>query len=142
MFFVAYFDIDVRSRHIAGVHNCTADHLSCNNLRAFFCVHPQGLHTFTTTTNPVVRDGRTRLDIHPIQEAVHHYFENGLAPSTRQCYNAGQQRYLKFCTQANITPFPVTEQTYKTVRKEIDKLLYFKVHSRCLITKLSCSLNC
>ena len=117
-FFVAYFDLDVRCIHIVGVHNCTADHLSCNNLRAFFCVHPQGLHRCTPLPQPLLQllgtggpDWRARLDIHPIQEAVHHYFENGLAPSTRQCYNAGQQRYLKFCTQANITPFPTSENT-------------------------------
>jgi len=116
-FFVAYFDIDIRSRHIAGVHNCKADHLSCNNLRAFFCVHSQGLHRCTPLPQPllqllaVVRDGRTRLDIRPIQEAVHHYFENGLALSTHQCYNAGQQHYLQFCTWANITPFPTSENT-------------------------------
>ena len=40
-FFVAYFDIDVKCKHIAGVTNTTADHLSRGNLRKFFSLHPQ-----------------------------------------------------------------------------------------------------
>ena len=31
-FFVAYYDIDITSTHIAGIANTTADHLSKNNL--------------------------------------------------------------------------------------------------------------
>ena len=38
------------------------------------------------TITPGARDGRTRLDISSIQEAVQHYYENGLASSTRRCY--------------------------------------------------------
>ena len=41
IFFVAYYDIDVKCKHIAGVNNTTADHLSRNNLQSFFCLHPQ-----------------------------------------------------------------------------------------------------
>ena len=47
-FFVAYFDIDVICKHIAGVNNCTADHLSRNDLHAFFSLHSQGLHHCTS----------------------------------------------------------------------------------------------
>ena len=39
-FFVAYFDIDIKCRHIAGVANSTADHLSRGNLHLFFSLHP------------------------------------------------------------------------------------------------------
>ena len=109
--FVAYFDIDVRYKHIAGVNICTADHLSRNNLRAFFSLHPPGLHHCTSLPPPDARDRRTRLDISSIQEAVQHYYENGLASSTHRCYNAGQQRYLQFCAQSNITPVPTSEYT-------------------------------
>ena len=40
-FFVAYFDIDVKCKHIAGITNSTADHLSHGNLHLFFSLHPQ-----------------------------------------------------------------------------------------------------
>jgi len=61
----------------------------------------------TSTTTPDSGNWRARLDIAPIQAAVQHYFENGLASSTQRCYNAGQQRYIQFCTQAS----PTTEHT-------------------------------
>jgi len=51
------------------------------------------------------------MDIRPIQEAVQLYFEIHLAPSTHQCYNAGRQHYLQFCTQANITLSSTSENT-------------------------------
>ena len=51
------------------------------------------------------------MDIGPIQAAVQYYFENGLASATQRCYNAGQQHYLQFCTQANLTPIPTSENT-------------------------------
>ena len=40
-FFVAHFDIDLKCKHIAGVDNSTADHLSRDNLHLFFHLHPQ-----------------------------------------------------------------------------------------------------
>ena len=42
-FFVAYYDIDITSTHIAGIANTTADHLSRNNLSSFFSLNPQAL---------------------------------------------------------------------------------------------------
>jgi len=40
-FFVAFFDIDIRPEHIAGSINCTADHLSRNNMQSFFSLNSQ-----------------------------------------------------------------------------------------------------
>ena len=54
-FFVAYFDLDVKCRHIPGANNCTADHLSRNNLHAFFCLHPQGLQQCTWLPQPLLQ---------------------------------------------------------------------------------------
>ena len=42
-FFVAYYDIDITSTHIAGIANTTANHLSRNNLSSFFSLNPQAL---------------------------------------------------------------------------------------------------
>ena len=40
-FFTAYFDIELNAEHIAGAVNCTADHLSRNQMQSFFLLHPQ-----------------------------------------------------------------------------------------------------
>ena len=49
------------------------------------------------------------MDVTAIQDAVQHYFENGIASSTRRCYKAGQQCYIQFCTQDDLTPTPTSE---------------------------------
>ena len=54
-FFVAHFDIDIKCRHIPGVNNCTADHLSRNNLSAFFSLHPQAHHQATILPQPLLQ---------------------------------------------------------------------------------------
>jgi len=51
------------------------------------------------------------MDITPLQAAVQHYYQNGLAPSTHKCYTTGQQQYLYFCTSHNLNPFPTSEYT-------------------------------
>ena len=40
-FFTAHFDIELNAEHIAGADNCTADHLSRNQMQSFFFLHPQ-----------------------------------------------------------------------------------------------------
>jgi len=54
-FFVAYFDIDLKCRHIPGANNYTADHLSRNNLHAFFNLHPQGLQKCSQLPQPLLQ---------------------------------------------------------------------------------------
>jgi len=54
-FFVAYFDIDIKCSHIAGVNNRTADYLSRNNLHAFFSVHPQALQQPAILPQPLLQ---------------------------------------------------------------------------------------
>ena len=42
--------------------------------------------------------------------SVQHYFQEGLAPSTRKAYNSAMKRFWGFCGQYSVTdPFPVTE---------------------------------
>ena len=50
-FFVAHFDIDIKCRHIPGVNNYTADHLSRNN----FSLHPQAHHQATILPQPLLQ---------------------------------------------------------------------------------------
>jgi len=54
-FFIAYFDLDVKCRHIPGAINCTADHFSRKNLHAFFCLHPQGLQQCIWLPQPLLQ---------------------------------------------------------------------------------------
>ena len=46
------------------------------------------------------------------------YYNNGLAPTTRSTYAAGQQRYTAFCRSISVHPIPATEQI----------LLFFATH--------------
>ena len=54
-FFVAYFDIDIKCRHIAVVINCSANYLSRNNLHSFFIPNPQVAPIPTPISMPVWR---------------------------------------------------------------------------------------
>ena len=40
-FFIAYYDIELIPKHILGVSNRTADHLSRKNMQYFFSLNPQ-----------------------------------------------------------------------------------------------------
>jgi len=54
-FFVAHFDIDIKCKHIAGVNNSTADHLSRDNLHSFFCLQPQANRQPTPLPQPLLQ---------------------------------------------------------------------------------------
>ena len=41
MVFVAHYNIVLMSKHIAGVGNCTDDHLSRHDIHSFFCIDSQ-----------------------------------------------------------------------------------------------------
>ena len=75
---------------------------------------PTGSSSSNQSTSTITADaggGETRLDIALIQAAIQLYYQKGLAPSTQKCYHAGQQRYIHFCTQLNLTPLPTSEYT-------------------------------
>ena len=50
------------------------------------------------------------LDFSKLQIVVQQYFINGLAPSTKKSYHAGQSRYHQFCQQLRVTPIPTSER--------------------------------
>ena len=54
-FFTAYYDIDLKCKHIAGVDNTTADHLSHDNLQSFFLLHPQAACQPTQIPSPLLQ---------------------------------------------------------------------------------------
>ena len=52
---------------------------------------------------------QTRLDISSLEGDVQRYFENGLAPSTRRTYQAGINKFVKFCGLCISNPLPVSQ---------------------------------
>ena len=44
-----------------------------------------------------------------LENSVRGYFAKGLAKSTTKTYNAGKERYNRFCMQFKVSPLPVTE---------------------------------
>ena len=54
---------------------------------------------------------KTRLDINELGQLVQFFFSQGLAQSTQRSYNAGKNRFITFCQEANLTPFPAAEST-------------------------------
>ena len=51
------------------------------------------------------------MDIASLQTAVQGYYQKGLAPTTHKSYQAGQKRYLNFCSKANRPAVPTSEET-------------------------------
>ena len=54
-FFVSHYDIDITIVHVAGVTNCTADHLYRQHTLLFFSLNPQA-DIAPTTLPPVLKD--------------------------------------------------------------------------------------
>ena len=71
------------------------------------------IDSHTTPTSPAEDCGHSwsRLDISALYKAVQFYYKHSLAPSTRELYTYGIQRYLQFCNLINHPPLPTSEQT-------------------------------
>ena len=54
-YFVAHYDIDITNVHVAGVTNCTADHLSRHHMSLFFSLNPQA-DIAPTTLSAALKD--------------------------------------------------------------------------------------
>ena len=70
-----------------------------------------------------------RLDISYLHHMAQQYYNNGLAPTTRSTYAAGQQRYTAFCRSISVHPIPATEQI----------LLLFATHLRSYHQHFTCN---
>ncbi len=49
------------------------------------------------------------MDIARLDQTVQQLFSAGLAPATRKNYNVGERRYVGFCQQHGLHPFPASE---------------------------------
>ena len=52
-----------------------------------------------------------RLDLSHLEGVVLSLFSAGVAPSTKRAYKFGCNRYSSFCSEAAVTPFPVSESS-------------------------------
>ena len=50
------------------------------------------------------------MDLTTLGPTIQRLLQAGLAKSTQRVYAAGKNKFLAFCQETNITPFPVTEQ--------------------------------
>ena len=51
-----------------------------------------------------------RLGLSSLAPSVQHYFQEGLAPSTRRSYDSARKKFSTFCDRFKVSdPFPVTE---------------------------------
>ena len=51
-----------------------------------------------------------RLDIGQLEDSVCFYLQQALAPATLRSYKSGQKRFLQFCRDAGLQPWPLTER--------------------------------
>ena len=68
-------------------------------------------HPITTISAPHSVSSQTRLDIPKLQGVLQRYYLNGIAPTTRNTYAAGQKQYNFFRSRANRTLMPTSEST-------------------------------
>ena len=121
-FFIAYYDIAVIAKHIPGVTNSSADHLSRCHMSLFFCSNPQAdpapaqlppalLSIISTPdmdwTSAAFRKQFTSI----ISMAWHH-------PPTRSTTQDNSVT-SSFCHQARLVPVPTTVATYITLNSRL-----------------------
>lgn len=49
------------------------------------------------------------MDLRRLEDLAKDLINNSLAPSTRRVYASGQKRYLEFCKNSSLSPFPLSE---------------------------------
>ena len=102
-FYLAHFDIHLVARQVAGWDNIAADALSRDNLLMFFHRPTYHHHQFLKPS------GSFCCSSPDLERILSGYIAQALAPSTRQTYQSGQRRFLRFCTEAGLQPLPLSE---------------------------------
>ena len=72
----------------------------------------QNTHYGSQPTEGYASVQQAQLELTSLDSAVQGYFEAGLAPSTKQSFQSGINRFLRFCSTYHVhTPLPVTQST-------------------------------
>lgn len=71
------------------------------------------LSTFAQLQIPprIFSTGPSKMDLRQLHCSLQNYYHLGASPSTWKVYNAGLNRYHKFCKMANRSIFPASEDT-------------------------------
>ena len=104
--FVALYDIDIVTEHIAGITNKVANMLSRNQAEQFLSQYPQISYLLTPLSPPLLSIvSPQKLDwTSPCFKAVlQGYHINGIATTIRSKNAAGQKLYNIFCSCTNRT---------------------------------------
>ena len=80
--------------------------MSRNNL-SLFLKAPQA----DPSDDRVGRGDATGLIVAQLAPVVQDLFAAGLAHSTQRTYQTGERRYIRFCQEAGLTPFPAKEKS-------------------------------
>jgi len=75
---------------------------------------PSQLTGHKTTPTAGCHQGKTiqmTIFTQQLQQKVEYFITLGLAPTTRATYSAGWKKFSNFCTQAHLTPIPVSKHT-------------------------------
>lgn len=113
-FFATHFHFLVTASHTPGSQIVQADALSHNNLSLFLSLRPPGFpsaHTSASRASPIIGSGQPRLDLSALEATVKQLFKSGIGPSIQCSNESAQRRFLSFCNRADITPFPVFEES-------------------------------
>ena len=116
LFFIrAFFDISLQVVHIPGHLNIAADAISRNNLRVFHMQVPDA-HPALSFIPAASLDGPSGtsaagLDFPRLVPVIQDLFSAGLAESTKRVYKTGKGRYIQFCDNLKLVPFPTLENT-------------------------------
>ena len=110
--FTARHQLVLLPKHLPGIENVAADHLSHNALSQFLQLMPEARTEPTVLPEKLMHGGpgvtADRLDISELERRAA-FFANGLAASSLKIYKAGENRHVGFCQRYSIVPLPVSE---------------------------------
>ena len=112
-FYAAHFQFQFTAQHIPGHSNLAADALSRNQLTTFSSL-PQ-TNPVPDQINPVAA---SLASLPSLTWTCSHWvslselINQGIAPITARVYNSAQSRFIKFCNDYNLFPYPYLKIQY------------------------------
>ena len=114
-FFEANFGFSVVAKHIPGTQNSLADDLSRDKLSSFLQARDQATLSLQSKPPEPLLNYRPDWTSPAWRGMFRDTFENGLVPSTRRTYQAGINKFVKFCGLYNISnPLPVSQSLLRS----------------------------
>ena len=64
---------------------------------------------YSTRANHITAGTASGMDLPSLEAAVQSYYGCGIASSTNRTYNSAKKRFITFCINYNLSPFPVSQ---------------------------------